>query len=188
MPYADCLEPLARWYVQLIGESLGKRTRRGKRVVGVGPTPLAARGSTDQHSQVQLFVDGPPDKWLTFVTVEQSRREQPIAGGAPAAYLDGLDLGTLLRAEQRGTALVLASARRPSASWVLPEIHPECLGQLFFALELHTAYQGALYGIDAYDQPGVEAGKRAAFALIGREGYEDQRAAIEAAEPASWIV
>ena len=82
----------------------------------------------------------------------------------------------------------LASARRPSASWILPGIHPECVGQLFFALELHTAYQGALYGIDAYDQPGVEAGKRAALALIGREGYDDERAAIEAAAPASWCV
>lgn len=188
MPYADSLEPLARWYVQLIGESLGKRTRRGNRVTGVGPTPLAARGSTDQHSQVQLFVDGPPDKWVTFVVAERSRRKQPIAGGAPAAYLDGLDLGTLLRAEQRGTALALASVRRPSASWILPRIHPQSVGQLFFALELQAAYQGALYGIDAFDQPGVEAGKRAAFALIGREGYDAERAAIESAAPASWRV
>jgi glucose-6-phosphate isomerase len=188
MPYADCLEPLARWYVQLLGESLGKRTRQRNRVVGVGPTPLAARGSTDQHSQVQLFVEGPPDKWVTFVAIGKSRRKQAIAGGPPADYLDGLDLGTLLRAEQRGTALALASARRPSASWILPEVHPQSLGQLFFALELHTAYQGALYGIDAYDQPGVEAGKRAAFALIGREGFDDERAAIEAAEPASWLI
>jgi len=188
MPYADALEPLARWYVQLVGESLGKRALRGNRKVGVGPTPLAARGTTDQHSQVQLFMEGPRDKWMTFVSIEQSQRQQAIAGGPPAPYLADLDLGTLLRAEQRGTAVALAAARRPSASWLLPAIHPESVGQLFFALELQTAYQGKLYGIDAYDQPGVEAGKIAAFALIGRAGYEKQKTKIESATPPSWRI
>ncbi len=188
MPYADALEPLARWYVQLVGESLGKRARHGTRTIGVGPTPLPARGTSDQHSQVQLFVEGPADKWVSFVVVERSRRAQRIAGREPADYLEGVDLGTLLRAEQRGTAIALAAARRPSAAWILPEIHPQSVGQLFFALELQTAYQGALYGIDAYDQPGVEAGKIAAFALLGREGYKRERAAIEANAPPSWRV
>ncbi len=188
MPYADSLEPLARWYVQLIGESLGKRARRGSRNVGVGPTPLPARGTTDQHSQVQLFVEGPADKWLTFVSVEASRRKRPIAGGPPADYLAGVDLGELLRAEQRGTAIALAEAARPTANWRLPTISPDTVGQLFFAFELQTAFQGALYGINAYDQPGVEAGKLAAFALIGREGYADHRKAIEASEPPTWTI
>jgi glucose-6-phosphate isomerase len=188
MPYADALEPLARWYVQLVGESLGKRSRRGGRTIGVGPTPLAARGTTDQHSQVQLFVEGPADKWVTFVSAERSQRVQIIPGSDPAAYLEGVDLGALLRAECRGTAVALARSGRPSASWVLPELHAQSLGQLFLALELQTAYQGALYGVDAYDQPGVEAGKVAAFALMGRDGYEDERDAIEAAAPPSWRV
>jgi glucose-6-phosphate isomerase len=188
MPYADTLEPLARWYAQLIGESLGKRGRRGTRTTGVGPTPLPARGSTDQHSQVQLFIEGPTDKWVNFVTVEKSRRVQRIAGGEPADYLEGIDLGTLLRAEQRGTAIALAAARRPSASWILPEINPQSVGQLFFALELQAAYQGALYGIDAYDQPGVEAGKIAAFALLGRDGYKKEKTAIEANTPPTWRI
>jgi glucose-6-phosphate isomerase len=188
MPYADALEPLARWYVQLVGESLGKQTRRGKRTVGVGPTPLPARGTTDQHSQVQLFMEGPRDKWMSFVRVEQAQRTQPIAAGGPAPYLAELDMGTLLRAEQRGTEIALAAGGRPSASWILPVIHPQSVGQLFFALELQTAYQGKLYGINAYDQPGVEAGKIAAFALIGREGYEKERSNIESATPPSWRI
>jgi len=188
MPYADALEPLARWYVQLIAESLGKRARRGTRATCVGPTPHPARGTTDQHSQVQLFIDGPTDKWVSFVSVEKSRRVQRIAGGEPAEYLADIDLGTLLRAEQRGTAIALAAARRPSACWVLPEIHPQSIGQLFFALELQTAYQGALYGIDTYDQPGVEAGKIAAFALLGRDGYQKEKAAIESNTPPSWRI
>jgi glucose-6-phosphate isomerase len=188
MPYADSLEPLARWYVQLVGESLGKQARRGKRTVGVGPTPLPARGTTDQHSQVQLFMEGPRDKWMSFVRVERSQRSLPVPGDGPAPYLKDLDLATLLRAEQRGTEVALASGGRPSASWILPEVHPESLGQLFFALELQTAYQGKLYGIDAYDQPGVEAGKVAAFALIDRPGYEKDKAKIESATPPSWRI
>ena len=84
--------------------------------------------------------------------------------------------------------MALAAARRPSASWLLPTLHPQSVGQLFFALELQTAYQGKLYGIDAYDQPGVEAGKIAAFALIGRPGYEDEKAKIESATPPSWRI
>ncbi|MFP8878777.1 MAG: glucose-6-phosphate isomerase [Myxococcota bacterium] len=188
MPYADSLEPLARWYVQLIGESLGKSRRQGRRIVGVGPTPLPARGTTDQHSQVQLFVEGPSDKWLTFVSLEASRRRRSIGAGPPADYLEGIDLGELLRAEQRGTAVALARAGRPTANWRLPTISPDTVGQLFFALELQTAFQGALYGINAYDQPGVEAGKLAAFALIGREGYADHRKVIEASDPPTWTI
>jgi glucose-6-phosphate isomerase len=188
MPYADSLEPLSRWYVQLAGESLGKKGKRGRRSVGVGPTPLPARGTTDQHSQVQLFVEGPSDKWVTFVRIDASRRKCPIAGGPPADYLEGIDLAELLRAEQRGTAVALAQAGRPTACWRLPTISPETVGQLFFALELQTAFQGALYGINAYDQPGVEAGKLAAFALIGRAGYEDHRKAIEASVPPTWRI
>ncbi len=185
MPYADALEPLARWYVQLCGESLGKRNREG---VGVGPTPLPARGTTDQHSQVQLFVEGPADKLVVFVALAASRRELEIPGGDPAAYLEDVSLGTLLRAEQRGTAVALARAGRPSLCWELPEVGPAPVGALLLALELQTAFQGALYGVNAYDQPGVEAGKVAAFALLGREGYEDERKRIEADAPPGWSV
>ena len=186
MPYADALEPLARWFVQLSGESLGKiRARDG---VSVGPTPLPARGTTDQHSQVQLFVEGPADKVVIFVAPETTAREQTIPGGAPAPYLDGVSLGALLRAEQQGTAIALARAGRPSMTWVMPQLDGHALGQLLVALELQTAYQAALYEIDAYDQPGVEAGKVAAFALIGREGYEDERARIESDAPPSWRI
>jgi glucose-6-phosphate isomerase len=185
MPYADALEPLARWTVQLVGESLGKRTEDGR---SVGPTPLPARGATDQHSQVQLFVDGPADKLVTFLRVAKTRRRMGIPAGAPAAYLRGVELGRLLRAEQDGTRVALAEAGRPSVTWELPALTPDALGQLLLALMLQTAYQGALYGIDAYDQPGVEAGKIAAFALIGRAGYEARRAELEARPLPSWRI
>jgi glucose-6-phosphate isomerase len=185
MPYADALEPFGRWAVQLLGESLGKRSAGGR---GVGPTPLPARGATDQHSQVQLFVEGPPDKLVVFVRVAKTRRRVAIPGGAPAPYLRGVELGRLLRAEQDGTRIALAEAGRPSVSWELPRLDAEALGQLFLAFMLQTAYQGSLYGIDAYDQPGVEAGKVAAFALIGRAGFEARRAELEARPLPRWRV
>ncbi len=186
MPYGDALEPLARWAVQLLGESLGKRTRSAGR--SVGPTPLPARGATDQHSQVQLFVEGPADKLVVFVRVARTRRRVAIPGGAPAAYLRGVELGRLLRAELDGTRVALAAAGRPSITWELPRLTGDALGQLFLAFMLQTAHQGALYDIDAYDQPGVEAGKLAAFALMGRAGFEQRRLEIEAQPLPSWRV
>ena len=183
MPYADALEPLARWYVQLAAESLGKR--RGGR--GVGVTPLAARGTTDQHSQVQLFVEGPEDKLVSFVCVERGRA-LPIPGGEPADYLAGVDLGALLRAEQRGTEVALARAGRPSTAWVLPSLAPAPLGALIVALELQVAAQACLLGVNAYDQPGVEAGKVAAFALLGRRGYEAEAERIARSAPPRWTL
>ncbi len=187
MPYADALEAFARWSVQLLGESLGKR-QPGAAGRNVGPTPLAARGSTDQHSQVQLFVEGPADKLVAFVRVAKTRRRVVIPAGEPAAYLRAVELGRLLRAEQAGTRVAIAEAGRPSLTWELPRLSGDTLGQLFLALMLQTAYQGALYGIDAYDQPGVEAGKIAAFALIGRAGYEQRRSELEARPLPGWRV
>ncbi len=185
MPYADALEPFARWSVQLFAESLGKRDAEGR---GVGPTPLAARGATDQHSQVQLFVEGPADKLVVFVRVGRTRRRLRIPGGDPAPYLRGVELGELLRAELEGTRIALAEADRPSLTWELPRLSPEALGQLLVAFELQTAYQAVLHGVNAYDQPGVEAGKVAAYALIGRTGYEARRAELEAKPLPSWRV
>jgi glucose-6-phosphate isomerase len=150
-------------------------------------TPLPARGTSDQHAQVQLFVEGPADKLVTFVTLAGGRRLR-VPGGGPAPYLEGVPLGELLRAEQRGTEVALAQAGRPTSRWTLPELAPGPLGALFLALELQVAAQAELLGIDAYDQPGVEAGKVAAFALLGRAGYEDERAKIEAAEPPRWTL
>jgi len=188
MPYADALGPLADWVVQLSGESLGKRSPEGGVMNGVGPTPLPARGTTDQHSQVQLFVEGPADKLVTFVTVRRESRALTLPGGEPAPYLEGVSLGELLRAEQQGTAVALARAGRPSLRWDLPTLSAGPLGQLLVALEAQTALHAELLGVNAYDQPGVEAGKVAAFALLGRSGYEREAQAIEADRPPSWLV
>ena len=130
MAYSDAFEPLTRWYVQLAGESLGKLRGSGARAKPVGITPLAARGTTDQHSQVQLFVEGPADKLVTFLVAAETRPRLRVGGAGPAPYLAGVELGSLLRAEQRGTAVALARAGRPSTSWVMPRASAESLGQL----------------------------------------------------------
>jgi glucose-6-phosphate isomerase len=178
MPYAEALVHLADWYRQLWAESLGKRVDRSGRVVNVGQTPVTALGATDQHSQVQLYVEGPHDKVITFLEVQRFRREVKIPRQhrdlSSLGYLGGRRLGELLRAERRGTEIALMAAGRPSFTYLLPRISERVLGQLLYLFEFQTALSGQLYGIDAFDQPGVEAGKVASYALMGRAGFEDE--------------
>jgi glucose-6-phosphate isomerase len=187
MPYAQGLRTLADWYAQLWAESLGKETDRQGQVVNVGPTPIKALGATDQHSQVQLYIAGPHDKIFTFITVDAFGQQLAIpawlggpAGQSAVDYLGGHSFNELLAAEVEGTALALAEAGRPSATFRLPKVNAFTVGQLLYMLEVATAISGELYDINAFDQPGVEAGKVRAYALLGRPGYEARRAEIEA--------
>jgi glucose-6-phosphate isomerase len=182
MPYAGSLVPLADWYKQLWAESLGKRVDRQGRVVHTGQTPVTALGATDQHSQVQLYMEGPHDKLVTFLEVGEFRPDVRIprlhGDLASTGYLGGRSLGELLNAERRGTEIALTSAGRPSCTYLLPRIDAHVVGQLLYLFEFQTALSGELYGIDAFDQPGVEAGKLAAYALMGRPGYEKEAARL----------
>jgi glucose-6-phosphate isomerase len=177
MPYARALRDAADWYRQLWAESLGKRRGEGH----VGPTPVVALGATDQHSQIQLFVDGPEDKLVTFVTLCAYRKDVfiPVSVRDPAAdFLHGKSFSDLIIAEQRGTEAALAAGGRPSMTVELTQVSPRTLGAFFFFFEMATVFAGRLYGVDPFDQPGVEAGKRAAFALLGREGHRDRAAEV----------
>ena len=178
MPYTDRLRELAEWFRQLWAESLGKRVDREGRAVHVGPTPLAAVGATDQHSQVQLFMEGPFDKVITFVQLERFAEDVPIPapeqnGTLPAdlAYLPGHTLGELLNAEYEATSTALAEMGRMSCTLRLPELTPATLGEMIMFFQLATGYAGVWYGIDPFDQPGVELGKRLTYAAMGRPGY-----------------
>jgi glucose-6-phosphate isomerase len=176
IPYADALRPFAAWFVQLWAESLGKRIDRKGRVVEVGPTPIPAVGATDQHAQVQLFIEGPRDKLVTFIAVDEVAHDVPIPKNeGDLSYLSGLGMAQLLEAERRGTALALARNGRPSLTIRLPRLDAVQLGALFFLFEAATAYAGELLDIDAFDQPGVEEGKHLAFGLMGRKGYENHK-------------
>ncbi len=173
MPYADTLRDFALWFVQLWAESLGKTRSDG---VAVGQTPVAALGATDQHSQVQLFMEGPPDKVVTFVRVRRRGEDLTIPAGFPEVpelgYLGGHSLGELLAIEQRATAGALAKRGRPNLTIELDVVDAWHVGGLIMLLELATAYAGQLYGVDAFDQPGVELGKQFAYAMLGRPGSE----------------
>jgi glucose-6-phosphate isomerase len=147
----------------------------------VGPTPFRAVGATDQHSSLQLMVEGPHDKVVTLVRVAEPRADLSMAvpdgyrAHAEIAYLDGHTMGELIEAERRATEAALRRAGRPTASIQLPRLDARGVGELLMLLELGTAYAGGLYGVDAFDQPGVEAGKRYAQGLLGRPGYEAYR-------------
>jgi glucose-6-phosphate isomerase len=177
MPYSDPLRDIADWFVQLWAESLGKHRTAGD--PGVGPTPLAALGATDQHSKVQLFMEGPPDKTVSFIAVgdEPVRLEIPKLHGdvKELAYLGGHRLGELLDIERRATAGALARRGRPNLTIHVDTVDARHLGQLFMFLEIATIYAGELYGINPLDQPGVELGKQFTYAMLGRADAEQAR-------------
>ncbi len=187
MPYSDRLREFGEWYRQLWAESLGKRVDRRGEVVFCGPTPVAATGATDQHSQVQLFMEGPHDKVLTFIHLENPEDIPiPESGRVPdeLAYLPGHSLGELLGAEFRATSAALARSGRMSMSLHLPELSTRAFGELLMFYQIATGYAGVWYGINPFDQPGVELGKRLTFAAMGRPGYEEESTAAEPGDEA----
>ena len=177
MPYSDALRDMADWYVQLWAESLGKHRAAGD--AGVGPTPLGALGATDQHSKVQLFMEGPGDKTVTFIAVEKGDTDVEIPrlhGDIPElAYLGGHHLSELLDIERRATAGALARRGRPNMTITLERVDPWHVGGLLMFLEIATAYAGRLYGVNAFDQPGVELGKQFTYAMLGRTDADAAR-------------
>lgn len=185
--YSHRLRLFADWYAQLLAESIGKRAGRNGVDLFTGPTPVRAVGVTDQHSQVQLYVEGPFDKWFTLFSLEESDHLVTIASPYPdlegAQYLDGRHLAELFRAERDGTQVALTEAKRPNCSVVFPRVDAHTVGQYIYLMELSVALMGEHYGVDAFDQPGVEAGKIAAYALMGRAGYESRRGELERSAP-----
>src|SRR5687767_1912052 len=117
-------------------------------------------------------------KVVSFLEVERFHREVKVPKRhgdlASLGYLGGRTLGELIAAERRGTEIALTAAGRPNFTWRLPQVSPHVMGQLIYLFEFQTALSGELYDIDAFDQPGVEAGKVATYALMDRPGYEEQ--------------
>ena len=183
MPYSQGLRDTADWYRQLWAESLGKKRDVNGTVVSVGQTPIKALGATDQHSQVQLYMEGPNDKTFTFARVERFDKEAVVPGMFAdmegVGYLGGRGLGELINAEQTATETALMAAGRPSARITLPSLNAFTLGQTLYMLEVETAFAGGLYNINPFDQPGVEEGKLLTYAMMGRPGYEARKKAVE---------
>jgi glucose-6-phosphate isomerase len=175
--YSSYLWGMAFWYRQLWAESLGKRFDRNGAEAHTGQTPVAALGVTDQHSQLQLYREGPADKMITFWEVTRPRTELRIPKGFSRydsfGYLGGKTMAALLRAERIATEAALTEAGRPNCRWTLPRVDEYNLGAFLQMLEFQTASAGELYGVDAFDQPGVELGKKLTYGLMGRKGYEE---------------
>ncbi len=185
MPYSYQLKDLADWYRQLWAESLGKcRDLDGQPTVA-GATPIKALGATDQHSQVQLYREGPNDKVFMFLEVAKFDRDVPIprVAGMPEelGYLQGKSLGRLLNAEKRATEAALVASQRPCLTIRFPRISEETVGQFIMLWEAATSIMGYLLNIDPYDQPAVQLGKEYTFALMGKPGYEQQAATLTSA-------
>ncbi len=176
MPYSDGLRYIADWYCQLWGESLGKAVDLDGNTVYAGQTPVKALGVTDQHSQIQLYREGPFDKVITFIGVEKFRAEVVISDGCKdmpdVNFLCGHTMSELINTERRATEYALTTAHRPNCTIIVPEVNAFTVGELLYMFELETAYTGALLNVDTFNQPGVEGGKNATYALFGRHGYE----------------
>lgn len=175
MPYADRLTSTSEWFQQLWAESLGKHHSVDGEEKATGPTPLVALGARDQHSLLQLFMEGPRDKVVLFVTVEDHGSEVTIPDRhqdlkEELSYLGGHTMGQLLTAEWRATAEALRRAACPNATIHLPAVRADTMGQLLMLLEVTTVIAAELYGVDPLGQPGVELGKRLTYDLMNQKG------------------
>ncbi|NJK70806.1 glucose-6-phosphate isomerase [Candidatus Gracilibacteria bacterium] len=161
IPYSSRLKIFGDWYTQLLSESIGKKLDRNGNIVHTGITPHAALGVTDQHSQLQLFKDGPCDKLIIFIEVMnfESSINIPAVDDELSLYLSGVGFDDLLKAELAGTKLSLTESGKPNLSVVVDKVDAYNLGELFVLFELATAFLGELYNINAFDQPGVERSK-----------------------------
>jgi glucose-6-phosphate isomerase len=182
-PYSQALWKFSFWFKQLWGESLGKKMDRRGREVYYGQTPTAALGVTDQHSQLQLFIEGPNDKSFLFWEVKEFRNslpvEHPFSNFDSMGYLNHRSVAELFQAEKAATEMALTEAQRPNATVTVDRINEETVGNLIMFSQYLTAYAGEFYDINAFDQPGVEYGKKLTFAMMGRSGFDEYGRKIE---------
>ncbi len=182
MPYSDRLRDMSDWFRQIWAESLGKKNGLTGDLLHIGPTPVKALGTTDQHSQVQLYVEGPFDKSVTFLIPENYGADLIIPAYPPApslSYLEGKSMADLIRSEQQATEVALTKNGRPNCTISIPEVTPETLGALVYMFEVQTIFAGGLFKVNPLDQPGVEEGKEFTYALMGRPGFEKKKDEFE---------
>lgn len=175
MPYSNALKDFAEWYIQLWAESLGKKM--------TGPTPIKAIGTTDQHSQLQLYMEGPYDKIITLIEVERCKHKAPIPkmfkNIEDISYLGGHTMEGLFKAEELATRIAMTKKQRMNYTITIPEINPFTIGQILFFFEVQTAFAGGLFEVNPFDQPGVEEGKKLTYGIMGKKGYEEKKKEVE---------
>jgi len=162
MPYSSLLKAFSQWYCQLIGESLGKKDDLDGKICFHGITPVSSSGTTDQHSQLQLYVEGPEDKLIIFLFVGNHKSVVPIYDRElpdELSYFRGRSLNDLIISEGKGTSLSLLESGRLNFEIMIDEISPYSIGGLFYLFEMVTLIMGRLLNINAFDQPGVDRSK-----------------------------
>lgn len=176
MPYSSRLKYVSDWYAQLWAESLGKNKDKDGNSVHVGPTPVKALGATDQHSQIQLFNEGPNNKIINFIRVGEFDKTLEIPNifeYTGIGYLGGKTINQLMNAEADSTRVALSDYGRPNVTITIDKVDGYNIGQLLYMFEVQTAIAGELYNINTFNQPGVEQAKNYTYALMGRAGYEE---------------
>ncbi|KJR40592.1 Phosphoglucose isomerase (PGI) [Candidatus Magnetoovum chiemensis] len=171
MPYADGLKAIAEWFCQLWAESLGK--------LGFGLTPYPSVGTTDQHSQLQLWMDGPEDKVVIFIHIDDYTIDIKIPDAFKdyegCAYLAGHTLSEVIKAAENATELSLSDASKPNMTIKIPTIDAYHIGQLFQFFEISTVVIGFLFGVNPFNQPWIEAGKNNIYGMLGKPGFQKER-------------
>lgn len=191
MPYCDRLIAFSQWFSQLWAESLGKKYGKYGEILRIGQTPIVARGVTDQHSQLQLYLEGPKDKVVILLKVKEKLHNTihvPFLEFDSINFLDGKTFDDIFEAEYTGTYNALINENIPTISIEIDKLDMKTLGALFYFFELSTAFSGELYEINPFDQPGVELGKKIAFGVLGKKGYEEQLKNIKMVDKDKYVL
>ena len=161
MPYSHRMSGTNGFFCQLWAESLGKKKQEGGKTISIGQTPVPAEGVSDQHSLFQLMAEGPNDKLMIFLKVQDFCIElrTPLSVPAGLEYLAGIDLGELVNIQHHSTSVALANSGRASYTIVLPKLDARVMGQLLQYFMFQTAYAGEMFGVNTYDQPGIQSYK-----------------------------
>jgi glucose-6-phosphate isomerase len=177
--YSDSLYYIGEWYKQLMAESLGKRYSREGKDIFAGITPLFLKGTTDQHSVLQLLIEGPFDKFIIFMAPKKFRKEikvsEEIIRDERINYLQGREYSSLIKSEYIATKAALKKNGRPNVSIEFDKIDEFNLGRAIYMLEYGIIALGEMLNINPIDQPGVELGKKYTYGIMGRKGFEKER-------------
>ncbi|MBF0537380.1 MAG: glucose-6-phosphate isomerase [Nitrospirae bacterium] len=175
MPYADGLKYLSEWFCQLWAESLGK--------LGFGITPYPSVGTTDQHSQLQLWMEGPEDKVVIFINIDDYGQDERIpdvfTNIKGFANLSGRSLNELIKAAAESTKCVLSGSAKPNMTINISQLDAYHIGQLFMFFEISTAFLGFLFGVNPFNQPWVETGKNSIFGMFSKTCPTEEMTGIE---------
>jgi glucose-6-phosphate isomerase len=177
--YSDSLYYIGEWYKQLMAESLGKRYSREGKDIFTGITPLFLKGTTDQHSVLQLLIEGPFDKFIIFMAPKKYRKEikvsEEIIRDERINYLQDREYSSLIKSEYFATKAALTKNGRPNVSIEFDKIDEFNIGRAIYMLEYGIIALGEMLNINPIDQPGVELGKKYTYGIMGRKGFEKER-------------